>query len=119
MEAHVYEDLIARHASSWNAPAPAATGLPAPAYPGVASIGADGEAHQCRVPDLGVDAAGQHHDTGAFRQITSRPDACGVSPDGGEEATGTEARAIGGPIQIAPAAPAGAPAASAPAASEN
>ena len=60
MEDRVYESLIMRYASSWNAPQ-AASGHDR----GAAAVAPHGQAHQRRIPDLGVHPAGQHHDARA------------------------------------------------------
>ena len=60
MEDRVYESLVMRYAASWNTPQ-AAAGHDR----GAAAVDADGQAHQRRIPDLGLHPAGQHHDARA------------------------------------------------------
>ena len=67
MDAHLYDQLVARYAPGWNAPAAAPRGGHADAGRAcrAAARDADGQADQCRLPERLVDAAGEHHESGA------------------------------------------------------
>ena len=82
MDDRVYESLIMRYAPSWNAPRqPPRPGTDR----GAAAVDADGQADQCRIPDRGLDPAGQHHDAGA-----------GASAAGADAAAGSRRHASAG-----------------------
>ena len=84
MEDRVYESLIMRYAASWNAPQ-AATGHDR----GAAAVGPHGQAHQRRIPDLGVHPAGQHHDArAAARRRAEAVVSCGCAGIASRAASG-------------------------------
>ena len=84
MEERVYESLITRYAASWNAPQ-AASGHDR----GAAAVDPDGQAHQCRIPDLGLHPAGQHHDAGAAaRRRAEAVVSCGCAGSASRAASG-------------------------------
>lgn len=120
MEAHVYENLIARHASSWNAPAPAATATAgAGLIPGLPASVPTGRPTNAEFPTSAS--------TPPVSIMTPEPSArspaartpAASAPTAAKKQPAPKREPSAAPIQIAPAAPAGAPAASAPAASEN
>ena len=84
MEDRVYESLIMRYAASWNTPQ-AATGMIAALPPSRPH----GQAHQRRIPDLGVHPAGQHHDArAAARRRAEAVVSCGCAGIASRAASG-------------------------------
>ena len=92
MDERVYEGLVVRYSGSWNAPGDGAAGYSARRRHGRAALGiAAGKPTTCRLPVIGVDPAGQHHDAGTGRAGIRRP----ASP--GDNAGRHRAAACGAP----------------------
>ena len=114
MEDRVYENLVMRYASSWNAPQ-AATGHDR----GAAAVGPHGQAHQRRIPDRGVHPAGQHHDAraaarrrapstaavgSASRAASGRGDTAGAPQAAAKKPPAPKRPSSAAPVQLAPSA---------------